>query len=205
VYKLQKIKTEQSVFRPLLAENAPETIWTLGNLSLLQNPLIGFFCSVKCPGTIILRIYDLIRALRDAGIPVIGGFQSPMEKECLDLLLRGDQPIVICPARSIENMRIPKAWQTGIDQGQLLLLSPFEPKHKRPTTQLTEQRNRFVAALSNKIVIGHATKNGKIATLCSEWIDTKHPVYTLDMPDHIPLIQQGVIGKNLQNLVLALK
>jgi hypothetical protein len=47
-----------------------------------------------------------IELLRGAGIPIIGGFHSPMEKECLDLLLRGQQPIVICPARSIQGMRI---------------------------------------------------------------------------------------------------
>ena len=128
-----------------------------------------------------------------------------MEKECLDLLLRGDQPIVICPARSIENMRIPKAWRTGIDEGRLLILSPFGVKHKRPTTQLTEQRNRFVAGLANKIIISHATENGKIASLCSEWITSKRPVYTLDVPDNMPLIQQGAIGKAVNDLIQALK
>jgi predicted AAA+ superfamily ATPase len=46
----------------------------------------------------VLRTFAL--ALREAGIPVIGGFHAPMEKECLDLLLRGTQPVVICPARS---------------------------------------------------------------------------------------------------------
>jgi hypothetical protein len=80
VYKIQKINTDQSVLRQLLAEHAPKTIWSLGDLAILQNPLVGFFCSVKCPGTVILRIYDLIRALRDAGIPVIGGFNRQWKK-----------------------------------------------------------------------------------------------------------------------------
>jgi len=33
---------------------------------------------------------------------VVSGFHALMEKECLDLLLRGTQPIVICPLASIE-------------------------------------------------------------------------------------------------------
>jgi len=33
---------------------------------------------------------------------VISGFHTPAEKECLRILLRGAQPIIICPARSIE-------------------------------------------------------------------------------------------------------
>jgi len=32
--------------------------------------------------------------MRDVGIPVVGGFQTPMEKECLRLLLRGSQPLL---------------------------------------------------------------------------------------------------------------
>jgi hypothetical protein len=58
---------------------------------LLNHRLLGFLCSRRCPGDLILRTYDLIRALRDAGVPVVGGFQSPMEKECLELLLRGSR------------------------------------------------------------------------------------------------------------------
>ena len=62
-------------------------------------------------------MYDLSRAMRDAGVPVIGGFQSPMEKECLRILLRGDQPVVVCPARGIENMRIPREWREAAGRG----------------------------------------------------------------------------------------
>ena len=31
------------------------------------------------------------------GVPMIGGFHTPMEQECLEVLLRGQQPVVICP------------------------------------------------------------------------------------------------------------
>ena len=66
-----------------------------GSLRLLEEPLTALFCYVRCPGDLILKTYDLARAMRDAGVPVIGGFQSPMEKECLRLLLRGRQPITL--------------------------------------------------------------------------------------------------------------
>ena len=32
-------------------------IWALGDLEILKKPLLGFFCSVKCPGDLILRTY----------------------------------------------------------------------------------------------------------------------------------------------------
>src|SRR5207244_7197156 len=84
-----------------------QRLWAIGKLQILEQPLLGFFCSTKCPGEVILQTYDLARALREAGIPMIGGFHTPMEKECLALLLRGTQPMVICPARSIAQMRLP--------------------------------------------------------------------------------------------------
>src|SRR5919197_4693895 len=74
-----------------LGDRAPTTLTALGNLDILRQKKLALFCSVKCPGTLILQTYDLARALRDAGVTVIGGFHSPMEKECLALLLRGAQ------------------------------------------------------------------------------------------------------------------
>ncbi len=84
-------------------------IWSIGSLDILGRQMLGLFCSVKCPGDLILRTYDLARALRDAGVPVISGFHSRIEEDCLDLLLRGNQPVVICPARGIQNMRFVKS------------------------------------------------------------------------------------------------
>ena len=54
-------------------------IWALGDLKILEKPLVGFFCSIKCPGDIILSSYDLARVLRDSGVAAIGGFHSPIE------------------------------------------------------------------------------------------------------------------------------
>ena len=45
-----------------------------GDPALLTRPLLGLVCSVQCPGSIILKLYDAIRELRDAGVTVIGGF-----------------------------------------------------------------------------------------------------------------------------------
>ena len=111
---------------------------SIGNSRLLEEPLTALFCSARCPGDLILKTYDLARSMRDAGVAVIGGFQTPMEKECLRLLLRGSQPVVICPARGIENMRIPRDWQLALEEERLLVLSPF-PKHQwRPTAKAAE-------------------------------------------------------------------
>lgn len=155
-------------------------IWAIGNLTILEQKLLGFFCSVKCPGAIILKTYDLIREIRNKGVIVISGFHSPIEKDCLDLLIRGKQPIVICPAHGIEAMRIPKSWRASIRENRLLIFSPIENKHRRPTVALAEHRNHFVAMLSDKILIAYAANKSKTMQLFSKASTQGKKVYTLD-------------------------
>ncbi|MCF6289580.1 MAG: DNA-processing protein DprA [Desulfobacterales bacterium] len=146
----------------------PHKIWAIGNIDILQHKLLGFFCSTRCPGDIILKTYDLARSWRDNGTVVIGGFHSPMEKECLDFLLRGTQPLVICPARGIEHMRIPKVWRKSLAEGRLLVVSPFPNKHRRPTLTLGVERNTFVAALAEELFVPYAHPGGKVAQLLKQ-------------------------------------
>jgi len=170
---------------------AAQRVWAIGNLQLLEQPLFGFFCSTKCPGEIILRTYDLAVAIREAGVPMIGGFHTPMEKECFALLLRGTQPLVMCPARSIAQMRLPADWRQAVVHGRLLVLSPFEAKPRHPTVALTEQRNRFVAALSTHVLIAHAAPKSKTAGLCLELLQQHKPVFALAHPANDHLLAAG--------------
>ena len=119
-----------------------------GDLGILDTRLIGFFCSVRCPGDVILKTYDLARVLRETDVTIVGGFQSPMEKEFLDLLLRGSASVVVCPARGIGNMRIPKGWKKPLDEGRLLLLSFFDDSIRRPTVAIAAGRNAYIATLT---------------------------------------------------------
>lgn len=151
-----------------LQEQAPTVLYALGNPDILKEDLLGLFCSIRCPGDVIIKTYDLIRALRDQGVTVASGFHSPMEKECFKFLVKGSQPIIICPARSIVNMRVPRDWKKLLSDGRLLVLSPFGKQYGRVTSKLADVRNEFVAALSNRILIPHAEKGGKLETLLNK-------------------------------------
>ena len=75
---------------------APSSLWIIGNQGLLAERKVGLFCSVRCPDDTALRAYDACRKLRDEGMTLISGFHSPVEKECLKILLQGTQPIIVC-------------------------------------------------------------------------------------------------------------
>jgi predicted Rossmann fold nucleotide-binding protein DprA/Smf involved in DNA uptake len=170
---------------------APKHLSAIGNLDLISQNLLGIFCSVRCPGNLILKLYDLAQSLRDRGVATVGGFHTPMEKEALDILLRGDQPVVVCPARSLNQMRVPKAWHAAIGENRLLVLSPFEDRFRRVTAVLAEKRNRFVAALAHELLIVHADPKGKTVEIAREAIVAGKTVYALESDANAHLFEMG--------------
>jgi len=84
--------------------------------------------------------------VRDSDIAVVSGFHSPIEKDCLPILLRGDGPVIIVQGHRLSASRLPREWQRAIDTGRLLLPSPFNEKDKRVTTQLAADTRDAICA-----------------------------------------------------------
>ena len=181
-----------------LKADAPETIWVRGNVALLTDreahlngDLWALFCSSRCPGQIILKAHELAQQFRASGRSTIGGYHSPIEQECLRVLLRGSQPIILCPARSIENMRLNPMWKVALAEERLLLLSIFDSKHRRSTAGLANQRNTFVAALADKICIAHASEGSKTLEFAEQVSEWGKPLFTFDTPANRSLFECG--------------
>ena len=177
-----------------LGEQAPARIAAIGQPDVLRRLPLALFCSVKCPCDLILQTYDLAQQLRQAGVTVISGFHSPMEQECLAILLRGTQPIVVCPARSIERMRVSAVHEQPLAEGRLLFLSPFTEKDHRATEQTALYRNRFVAALADWVFVAYAEPNGKTEQLCREVVAWGKPLYTLESDANAHLTGMGAVA-----------
>ena len=109
----------QTLLDKRLGKDAPVQLWAIGRLDLLNISKTALFCSKSCPGDAILAAMDQAQKWRDQGRCIISGFHSPIEKECLKILLRGCQPIIICPARSLDRMRIPVEWREGLGAGRI--------------------------------------------------------------------------------------
>jgi predicted Rossmann fold nucleotide-binding protein DprA/Smf involved in DNA uptake len=172
-----------SVLRPLamacpeslikrIGVSAPRTLQVIGPEGLLEARKVALFCSARTPGEAILRAHDAARRMRDQGVTVISGFHSPIEKECLKILLRGRQPIIICPGRAIESMRVPSACRAAFDAGRVLFLSPFTKRPRRVTKESALRRNEIVAALADEAYVAHIDSGGKtdqIVRKLAEW------------------------------------
>ncbi|MCY7278957.1 MAG: DNA-processing protein DprA [Phormidesmis sp. CAN_BIN44] len=172
----------------------------IGNLSLLQKSAIALFCSQQCPGDLILKTYDLAQALRDAEVPIISGFHTLIEQDCLKILLRGTQPIIHCPARSIHNMRLSPKQKQAIGEDRLLLISPFNASYSRVTAELAEKRNEMVWAIAPIIFIAYAAPNSKTLAFAQSLIKTGKSVVTFDS-DRTTVLQQSIIGLGIDAIV----
>ena len=193
--KIRRYESRAPDYPPALRRcsdgGGPPAVTARGNLGTLDGTLIGFFCSVRSPGDAILRTYDLARALRSTAVTIIGGFHSPMEKECLDLLLRGTARVVVCPGRGLGRMRIPKGWQNPLAEGRLLILSFFDDRIRRPTLSIAGTRNNHIAALADRLLVAHAEKGGKTEQLCKDALAGGKPVFAMDSVDNAHLMGLG--------------
>jgi len=146
----------------------PPVVAYIGNLALLKEKKTALFCSVKCPGSEIIKTMDFALKLRDSGTTLISGFHSPVEKECLNIYLRGNAPVIVCPARGLEEMRIKREWRKPLKAEKMLILSPFAADERKLKRNLAWRRNLFTAAIAEEIVIAYAGKGCRTERLGEE-------------------------------------
>ena len=116
-----------------------------------------------------------------------------MEKDFLDLVLRGPSSVVVCPARGLGTMRIPQTWKNPLAEARLLRLSFFDDNIRRPTAAIAAKRNAHVAEFADRLLVVHAEQGGKTEKLCKDALAQGKRVFALDSPDNAHLLQLGAV------------
>lgn len=138
-----------------------------GNIELLKLHKTAFLCSRKIPAGIVLKCYDWAISQREAGNCIISGFHSQIEKDVLNYLLKGKQPIILALARGLKQNVEPEL-QPLLEAGRLLIITPFAKSVKRVTEKTAETRNEMMIAMADEIVVGHQTPDGRIEQLLKD-------------------------------------
>ena len=159
-----------------LGHGAPEELFLLGRRGLLGERKTALFLPESLPAPERRLALDTIRRLRDRDRAVIGGFETALERESLAILLQGRQPVIICPARAIESLRIPADCRAPFDAGRLLYLSPFIQRPLRPTRETAFRRGLLVAALADEALVAHAESGGQTALIRERLLEWKVPL-----------------------------
>jgi len=153
---------------------------------------LAFFCAQRAPASILLRAHDLARGWSRAGPVLVGGFQSLVEREVLDVLLGGERPLIVVRARPL-----PARWRPPADQrsaweaGRLLVVAPEEGGGWGRAPSLV--RNRTAAALAQAVLIAHAGAGSATEALAREILARGQPLYTLAGEWNAHLLQAGAL------------
>lgn len=185
------------------AYSLPPALEFLGAGRVSYRVAIGLLCSVSCPGSAIIRTYDAIRALRDAGAVVAGGFHSPMEAECLDYLIRGQQAVVMCVAVGLKHVAPGPEAVRAIDDGRLSVVSLFDDHVERATPWHGSRRNDLVAAIAEILFVPYAAPGGMVETNGLHALARGQPVLTLAAAPNARLVKAGAQVVSVSEIVSA--
>src|SRR5437868_4404785 len=116
---------------------------THGNTKILDEHKIAFLCSRQMPAGTVLKCYDWAIEMRNKGNCVISGFHSSLEKDVLEILLKGKQPIIIALARGLKQKLEPEL-QKAFDDARLLIITPFAKEVRRVTKETARVRNQMM-------------------------------------------------------------
>lgn len=141
----------------------------VGNIELINYPLLAIFSSAKCPTSQILKVHDYAKEIRDGEMGVISGFHAPVEKEVLEVLLKGSCPIIVVLGRRLEGARIPVAWRTEVEKGRILVLSPFKEYQSYVTKEMSLKRNDLAARIAGQVMVVHASEGGNLQGQVEKW------------------------------------
>ena len=122
----------------------------LGNEALLNCEKIGFLASRRVPPEAVMRCLDRATRMRDEGVCVMSGFQSPLEKGVLNILLKGTSPPHSRPCaadvgRTAHSHALPQAACRGAASRRLARLVVHPPRRRpfrRPTQPLHPRPRR---------------------------------------------------------------
>ncbi len=137
---------------------------SLGNIDLLKQSKTAFLCSRRIPAAAVLKCYDWAIEQREKGACIISGFHSQLEKDVLHYLLKGKQPIILAVARGLKECIEPEL-KKPLEQGRLLIISPFDTNTIYTTEQTAETRNRLMIDLAEQVTIGYASEGGQLEKL----------------------------------------
>ena len=125
---------------------------TFGNTELLKMRKVGFLASRKISSISILPTLDWATEVsKREDIAIVSGFHSKMERNVLEILLKGQCGIIIVLARGMYR-KLPKQYEEAMSQNRLLIISNEKDNVKRVSEQTAHKRNEFVREIADEMM-----------------------------------------------------
>lgn len=144
----------------------------LGNMDLLTLCKVGFLASRKVvPSSVIPTLNWANKASCNPNIAIISGFQSTLEREVLDIILKGACGIIYVLNRSIYVLnrsiyhQIPLNLHPAFDSNRILFISLTSEKTTRPSTANAIIRNHYITDIADTLIFASVNKSSSLYQL----------------------------------------
>lgn len=138
---------------------------TVGNISLLERKKIGYFASGSIAPLSVLPTLDwAIEMAKHDEVAIVSGFHSKMEREVLDILLKGSCGIICVLARPIYKI-IPAKFRDAYAQDRVLFISQNTAKSTMTSRHLCQKRNEYIASIADELVFSSLTPESSLYKL----------------------------------------
>lgn len=135
-----------------------------GNIELMNLTKTAFLCSQKIKAEVVIKSYDWAKKQRRLSNCIICGNHSQIEKDVFEILLKGEQPLILVLARGLK-IRWEQEVIKAVEQNRLLIISPFTKETKRITRETAVIKNKTILDLADKIMIAYASSGGQLEKL----------------------------------------
>lgn len=166
-----------------------EDLAVIGDTALLDRYLLAAFGSARSPLEAV-RAGKMLAGSIPNRISVISGFHSPMEIQWYRQLCLRDVGLITVVPRSLDTLTIRAEWKERLNAGRMLLISPFAAGYNWQTRDSALQRNRFIAALADAVLILYAAPGSATEGLAKACLAQDKPVYAMN-PDPAGLLEAG--------------
>lgn len=168
----------------------PPRLFIRGNTDLLASGPIAIFCSTTLPPELVQDAWTLARQMCLTSTPIIGGFQSAVERMFLEMWLGRGLPLIVTRAAGKRGARPRAPWRDALAAGRMLLVAGAS-RPQRLDERIAHQRNRLTVALAREVLVVHARVGGRVYRLMEEALGAGIRVRCMNHPDNEPLLLMG--------------
>lgn len=138
----------------------------LGSTELMNLHKIGYFASSKITSLSVLPTLDWAAQIAmQEDVAIVSGFQSKMEREVLDYLLKGRCGIICVQARSIYR-QVPAKYKEAFNQNRVLFISEEKsPNISMVSKEKATSRNQLVATLADELIFSSLSPESSLFPL----------------------------------------
>lgn len=133
-----------------------------GNMDLLILRKVGFLASRKVvPSSVIPTINWASKVSHDPNVAIISGFQSTLEREVLDIVLKGTCGIIYVLNRSLYR-QIPLNLRPAFNSNRILFISLTSEKITRSSAINANIRNHYVVDIADELTFASVDETSSL-------------------------------------------